>query len=71
LLKDAILAVVSDAGEGVLFKDLIRLVKTCLDADQLGRLGSLGWYTTTIKLDLEVKGDIRWVAGFSPQRLVG
>lgn len=30
---------------------------------------SLGWYTTTVKLDLEARGEIQRVPGVSPQRL--
>ncbi|MEZ4771241.1 MAG: hypothetical protein R2844_22830 [Caldilineales bacterium] len=29
--------------------------------------GSVGWYTTTVKLDLEARGEIERVAGRSPQ----
>ena len=31
------------------------------------RLGSLGWHTTTVKLELEVRGTIRAVTGSRPQ----
>lgn len=29
--------------------------------------GSIGWYTTTVKLDLEARGTIERIAGKSPQ----
>ncbi|MAS36181.1 MAG: hypothetical protein CL610_19405 [Anaerolineaceae bacterium] len=31
--------------------------------------GSIGWYTTTVKLDLEARGQIERVPGITPQRL--
>lgn len=43
-----------------------------LDAAVAARLsepfdGSVGWYTTTVKLDLEARGEIERVPGRSPQ----
>jgi hypothetical protein len=35
----------------------------------LDGLGSVGWYTTAITLDLEVRKLIEWVPGSHPQRL--
>lgn len=37
---------------------------------QLEELGSVGWYTTTVKLDLEARGEIARVESARPQRLV-
>lgn len=31
--------------------------------------GSIGWYSTTVKLDLEARDEIERVAGSTPQRL--
>ncbi len=31
--------------------------------------GSIGWYTTTVKLDLEARGVIERIPGSGPQRL--
>jgi len=31
--------------------------------------GSIGWYTTTVKLDLETRGEIERVPGSKPQRI--
>ncbi|MGR3542186.1 MAG: DUF6958 family protein [Hasllibacter sp.] len=39
-----------------------------LDADALGRLGSLGWHLTTVRLEMEVRGEIERLPG-SPVRL--
>ena len=40
-----------------------------LAADERDGLGSVSWYTTVVKLDLEVKGELRRLSS-SPQRLV-
>lgn len=31
--------------------------------------GSVGWYYTTVKLDLEARGEIERIAGTSPQQI--
>jgi len=59
-----------EAGEGLAFAELAGEVGRRLSADERGRLGSVPWYATTVKLDLEVKGEIRRVPGVTPQRLV-
>lgn len=69
-MRKAILKAVPKSGEGVKFMDLPGLVQAKLDADTLSELGSVGWYTTTVKLELEVRGEIRRVDDRSPQRLV-
>ena len=69
LIKGVILDVVGDSSEGVEFRDLSGLVEARLSPEQLSDLGSVSWYTTTVKLDMEVKGDIARVAGARPQRL--
>lgn len=58
------------AGEGLAFAELAGEVERRLSADERERLGSVPWYSTTVKLDLEVKGEIRRVPGVTPQRLV-
>ena len=69
---DALRTVILDAvgDDGIVFKDLKPAVETRLDADTLSRLGSLGWHLTTVKLEMEVAGDIARVEGSKPQRLV-
>jgi hypothetical protein len=69
LIRSAILAVVPQDEVGIQFKDLPRLVKGLLTEEDLERLGSLGWYTTTVKLDLEVRGEIERTPDVKPQRL--
>ena len=70
LIRDAILSVLPLDEPGVVFMDLPGLVESRLSADHKARLGSVGWYTTTIKLDLEVKEEIARIPGSKPQRLV-
>jgi len=69
LLRQAILSILSDDDQVVEFKQLAALVRDRLRADELERLGSVSWYTTTVKLDLEVKGEIERIAGTGPQKL--
>ena len=63
-VRGAILAAIGDQGE-LAFGDLPDAVGQQLtDFD-----GSIGWYTTTVKLDLEARGEIERLPGVSPQRL--
>jgi len=70
-LRAAILDAIDHAGpSGLLFKDINEAVKTRLTQDQLSRLGSVGWHATSVKLELEVAGEIKRVAKSSPQRII-
>jgi len=69
-VRRAILEAVPAAGEGLAFRDLPKEVARRLSADERSRLGSVSWYTTTVKLDLEVKGELRRVPRVVPQRLL-
>jgi hypothetical protein len=69
-VRRAILDSLPRDGAGLPFRELSGEVRKRLDADHLERLGSVNWYTTTVKLDLEVKGEIRRVAGVNPQQLL-
>ena len=65
LIRDAILRVLK-AKDGTLFKDLPQGVEKSL----VGKFeGSISWYVTTVKLDLEARNTIERIAGVSPQRL--
>ncbi|MEJ2264983.1 MAG: hypothetical protein P8X95_16175 [Anaerolineales bacterium] len=68
-VKLAILRAVAQNENGILFKDLPGRVSELLSPGQLENLGSVGWYTTTVKLDLEARGLIERLPGSSPQRL--
>ncbi|MDH3944042.1 MAG: hypothetical protein OEV06_08120 [Anaerolineae bacterium] len=69
LVRAAILDILPADDEGIEFKILPNLVRDQLSPDQRAALGSISWHTTTVKLDMEVKGDIARVPGSSPQRL--
>ena len=61
---------VAGAGaEGFAFSGLADAVRDRLTADILDRLGSVGWHVTTVKLNMEVEGELRRLPG-APQRLV-
>ncbi len=66
MIKDAILSAVENAGE-LGFTDLIDEVDASI-GDQFD--GSIPWYVTTVKLDLEARGLLERVPRASPQRLV-
>jgi hypothetical protein len=68
-VRAAILAAVPDGGDGLPFADLPAAAARHLSPDQRDRLGSLGWHVTTVKLELEVRGELRRLPG-SPQRLL-
>ena len=69
-VRRAILAAVPKKGEGLPFKQLPGKVRELLPADALANLGSVSWYTTTVKLDLEARGELERVPGSRPQRLL-
>lgn len=65
LVREAILEAFKD-GSDLTFGGLSERVETILE----GRFeGSIMWYLTTIKLDLEARGEIERVNNGSPQRM--
>lgn len=71
LLKGHISDVVGESGaDGFPFKDLTSSVAARLSDDETSRLGSVGWHVTTVKLEMEVAGDLKRLHGVTPQRLV-
>ncbi len=64
-VRQAIIASIGEQGE-LAFKELPGAVASRLPVDFDG---SVGWYTTTVKLDLEARGLIERVPGQSPQML--
>lgn len=72
-MRDAILASVSTEEEGTPFRELRAGISAALDrsldANRREAFGSVGWYLMTVKLELEVRGEIERVPGASPQRL--
>ena len=70
LLRELILELLPAQAPGTLFKDLPHLISERLDDAQKERLGSVTWHCTTVKLDLEARGEIERVAKASPQQLI-
>ena len=69
VVRRAILNILKSQPDGVLFADLSGLVNQNLSEYEKQNLGSINWYVTTVKLDLEVRGEIRRVEKETPQRL--
>ena len=69
-IRKAIVKVAPKRGEGVLFRDLAGLVKKQLSAADQKKVGSLMWYVTVVKLELEVRGELKRIEGAGPQRLL-
>lgn len=69
LVRSAILSAVPSDEHGLEFNELPQLVEAQISENDLKKLGSVSWYTTTVKLDMEVKGEIERVPGSKPQRL--
>lgn len=68
-VRTAILKVVPKNNTGVEFKALPTLVSKQLSPADRKKLGSVEWYTTSVKLDMEVKKEIARIEGVVPQRL--
>jgi len=70
-IQRAILETLEESETGyIFFKDLNAAVEEALTTNQLAKLGSLGWHVTTVKLNMEVEGEIVRVEGAKPQRLM-
>lgn len=69
VVRAAIRKVVPRSKEGIEFRELPALVNQALCADDRRKLGSITWHTVTVKLHLEVIGEIERVAGSKPQRI--
>ena len=69
-VRRAILDVVEGMDDGpVVFKDLAGHVQEQLTSNQLAKLGSLKWHVTTVKLNMEVDGELERVPRKTPQTL--
>ncbi|WP_338549385.1 DUF6958 family protein [Roseovarius phycicola] len=60
-VRKAILSVLGE--RKIRFSELKDAVGEKIPADELSRLGSLGWHVTTVKLELEVRGEVERVPG--------
>lgn len=71
VVRRAIRQVIVSAGSrGATLEDLVGETPARLSAQELADLGSVSWHVTTVKLDLEAKGEISRIAGASPVRHV-
>ena len=69
-VRRAILDVLDETEDGqVAFKDLAEHVQDQLTSNQLSKLGSLKWHLTTVKLNMEVDGELERVPRKTPQTL--
>ena len=69
LVQSAILEVLEAQEEGLPFQQLPDRVAARISEEERARLGSVSWYVTTVKLDLECRGEIERIADSRPQRL--
>ena len=69
IMKKAILKSVPKTKTGIAFNDLPDAVARNLSPTDKAQFGSIGWYTTTVKLDLEARGLIERIPDAKPQRL--
>ena len=71
LVRAAIIQTFAQSQEvQVQFSDLRTQAKMHLPADKVAELGSWGWHLTTVKLNMEVLGELTRVADVTPQRLI-
>jgi len=68
-VRKAIRKVVPRSKEGIEFRELPTLVEQALSTAAHRSLGSVAWHTVTVKLHLEVLGEMERIAGSNPQRI--
>ena len=68
LIRDHIREILAD-GDAQVYNDVRDAVGTRLSADETERLGKLGWHVITVKLEMEVRGEITRVAAKGPQQI--
>lgn len=70
LVREALLAIVPTALPGIAARALPARVAEALPSDARERLGSVTWHVTTVRLNMEVEGELHRVAGVKPLHLV-
>ncbi len=68
-VREAIRAVVPRTKEGIEFRSLATLVAKAMPVADRRKFGSVAWHTTTVKLHMEVIGELARVPDSRPQRL--
>ena len=66
--RQALLQVIPTSEDGIFFADLPKAVDPLIEP-AIAENTSTGWWTTTVKLDLEARGLIERVAGKGKQRV--
>ena len=70
-VRRAILDAVGNAGrKGMPFKNLPQAVRERLTEEERENLGSVSWHTTSVKLEMEVAGELKRLDQKGPQHLV-
>ena len=67
-IRRAILAEL-DEKDVVAWSELTLLVKERLSAEERASMGNVGWFTVTVKLEMEVRGEIERLPGAGPQKI--
>jgi phosphoribosylformimino-5-aminoimidazole carboxamide ribotide isomerase len=68
-IRTALLRVVTADAGGVALAEIAPQVEEALDPAARQELGSVGWYTEWVRLDLEARGLIERISGSRPQRV--
>ena len=69
-VRRAILSALEESEDGqVFFGHLAQRVASRLTSDQLAKLGSVKWHVTSVKLNMEVEGELERVPRCKPQAL--
>ena len=68
-IRKAIRQVVPRNKNSLPFSLLAKEVGKALPTDERKRIGSISWYTVTVKLDMEVRGELERIEGAKPQRI--
>ncbi len=68
-VRTAIRKAVPKSKDGVEFQHLASMVKQFVSPEDRDQVGLVSWYTTAVKLDMEVRGEIDRVPGSKPQRI--
>lgn len=66
-VRTAILGALEDGP--ILYKDLNAAVQQRLEGQTLADLGKLGWHVVTVKLELEVRGEVERLDVKGPQQI--
>lgn len=69
-VRRVMLSALPTEAPGLAFADLAEVLRAGLTEDERTELGSLKWYATTVKLDLEARGELQRLPGRGPQRLI-